>query len=104
MAVQTEEITKAQITASTPPVGTPTGVPNADERARKRVAALKYTDDGRLATLSELGDERRSLTKNEQIKLEKPGPKVWGDVVERYSKQGIAAIDEGGFERLKWIG
>jgi sulfite reductase beta subunit-like hemoprotein len=104
MAVQTEEITKAQITASTPPVGTPTGVPNADERARKRVAALKYTDDGRLATLSELGDERRSLTKNEQIKLEKPGPKVWGDVVERYSKQGFAAIDEGGFERLKWIG
>jgi flavin reductase (DIM6/NTAB) family NADH-FMN oxidoreductase RutF len=37
-------------------------IPSAEERTRKRAAALKYADDGRLATLSELGDERRDLT------------------------------------------
>jgi ferredoxin-nitrite reductase len=86
-------------------VGAPArAVPSADERARKRAAALKFTDDGRPATLAELGDERRELSKNERIKLEKPGPKVWDDVVERYAKEGFSAIEEDDFERFKWIG
>jgi sulfite reductase beta subunit-like hemoprotein len=78
--------------------------PDPDERTRKRIAALKYTEDGRLATLSELGNERANLTKNERIKIEKLGPKVWDDVVARYSHEGFDAIDEDDFERLKWIG
>ena len=86
-------------------VGAPArAVPSADERARKRAAALKFTDDGRPATLAELGDERRELSKNERLKLEKPGPKVWDDVVERYAKEGFSAIEDDDFERFKWIG
>lgn len=79
-------------------------VVSRDERARKRVAALKLTEDGRPATLAELGDARAELTKNERIKIEKPGPQVWNDVVERYAKGGFASIDEDDFERFKWIG
>lgn len=75
-----------------------------DDRLRRRMKALKYAEDGRLATLSEMGDERASLTANERIKLEKPGPQVWQDVVERYCREGFAAIEESDFERLKWIG
>jgi ferredoxin-nitrite reductase len=81
-----------------------TSAPNADERTRKRMMALKHADDGRLATLAEMGDDRRDLTKNERIKLEKPGPMVWKDVVERYASGGFASIDEDDFERFKWIG
>jgi sulfite reductase beta subunit-like hemoprotein len=116
MAIETKENTATETTLITTTANTTTvdtalahipqtvSVPSTEERARKRVAALKYADDGRLATLSELGDERRSLTKNEQIKLEKPGPQVWQDVLECYAKQGFSAIEEGDFERLKWIG
>ncbi|HEX8550966.1 MAG TPA: nitrite/sulfite reductase [Abditibacteriaceae bacterium] len=74
------------------------------DRANLRVQKLKLTDDGRPATLSALGDERASLTKNERIKIEKPGPKVWNDVVENYSKNGFDAISEDDMERFKWIG
>src|SRR4028119_1172042 len=81
-----------------------TSAPNTDERTRKRMMALKHADDGRLATLAEMGDDRRDLTKNERIKLEKPGPMVWKDVVERYASGGFASIDEDDFERFKWIG
>jgi hypothetical protein len=66
---------------------------NPEDRARKRMAALKFTDDGRPATLAELGDERRELTSNERIKLEKPGPLVWNDVIERYAQGGFESID-----------
>jgi ferredoxin-nitrite reductase len=80
------------------------GVPSAEERAQKRMAALKYAADGRLATLSELGDERRELSSNERIKLEKAAPRVWEDVVQRYAQGGFASIDADDFERFKWIG
>jgi len=93
-------MTTEKIVSTTPSIG----IPNADERTSRRIAALKHVEDGRLATLSELGDERGNLTRNERIKLEKPGPKVWEDVVERYCRQGFDAIEEGDFERLKWIG
>lgn len=69
-----------------------------------RTAKLKLTDDGRPATLAELGDARRDLSKNERIKLEKLPPLVWNDIVERYSKEGFAAIDEDDMERFKWVG
>jgi ferredoxin-nitrite reductase len=71
---------------------------------KSRHAKLKLTDDGRLATLAELGDERATLTSNERLKLEKPGPAVWKDIVERYAAQGFDAIEEDDFERFKWIG
>jgi ferredoxin-nitrite reductase len=71
---------------------------------KSRHAKLKLTDDGRPATLAVLGDERASLTKNERLKLEKPGPAVWKDIIERYAKEGFAAIEEDDFERFKWIG
>jgi sulfite reductase beta subunit-like hemoprotein len=74
------------------------------DREAVRRAKNKLTDDGRLATMAELGDERANLTRNERIKIEKPGPKVWDDVVNRYSKEGFASIEEDDFERFKWIG
>lgn len=77
-------------------------VPAFDPKSRH--AKMKLTDDGRPATLAVLGDERASLTKNERLKLEKPGPAVWKDIVERYAQQGFAAIEEDDFERFKWIG
>ena len=76
----------------------------ASERANKRLMALKLTEDGRPATLFELGDARAELTKNERIKIEKPGPKVWKDVVENYSINGFDSIHEDDMERFKWIG
>jgi ferredoxin-nitrite reductase len=75
-----------------------------EARANKRLAALKLTEDGRLATLAELGDERRELNSSERIKLEKPGPKVWEDVLQRYATGGFASIDADDFDRFKWIG
>ncbi len=79
-------------------------VPNADERARKRNQALKFADDGRPATMAAMGDDRAELTKNERIKIEKPGPLVWRDIVETYAKQGFASITEDDMERFKWVG
>jgi sulfite reductase beta subunit-like hemoprotein len=102
MPIETPAATKAATQEATK--ATAQAAPSADERARKRAAALKYADDGRLATLSALGDERRDLTKNERIKIEKPGPQVWHDVVQRYATEGFDAIEEDDFERLKWIG
>jgi sulfite reductase beta subunit-like hemoprotein len=74
------------------------------DRANLRVQKLKLTDDGRPATRAELGDERAHLTKNERLKIEKPGPKVWQDVLENYSQNGFAAISEDDMERFKWLG
>lgn len=74
------------------------------DREHRRIAALKLTDDGRPATLAELGDARRELSKNERIKLEKSGLDVWQDIAERYSKEGFAAITEDDMERFKWQG
>jgi ferredoxin-nitrite reductase len=71
---------------------------------KSRHAKLKLTDDGRPATLAVLGDERATLTKNERLKLEKPGPAVWKDIIERYAEQGFDAIEEDDFERFKWVG
>lgn len=71
---------------------------------KSRYAKMKLTDDGRPATLSELGDERASLTVNERLKVEKPAPHVWKDIIERYAIQGFDSIEEGDFERFKWIG
>jgi ferredoxin-nitrite reductase len=71
---------------------------------KSRHAKLKLTDDGRPATLLELGDARANLTSNERLKLEKPGPAVWKDILERYAEQGYAAIEDDDFERFKWIG
>lgn len=71
---------------------------------KSRHAKLKLTDDGRPATLLELGDERANLTSNERLKLEKPGPAVWKDIIERYAAQGFDAIEQDDFERFKWIG
>jgi sulfite reductase beta subunit-like hemoprotein len=76
----------------------------AEARATGRRAALKFTEDGRPATLAALGDERRELNHAERIKLEKPGPKVWDDVIERYAQGGFASIDPDDFDRFKWIG
>lgn len=71
---------------------------------KSRHAKLKLTDDGRPATLFELGDERANLTNNERLKLEKPGPAVWKDIIERYATEGFDAIEADDFERFKWIG
>jgi sulfite reductase beta subunit-like hemoprotein len=79
-------------------------VEQQSERATLRVQKLKLTEDGRPATLAALGDERRDLTPNERIKLEKPGPRVWQDVVENYSKNGFESIHPDDMERFKWIG
>ncbi len=81
----------------------PAAKPPVDREAMRR-AKNKLTDDGRLATLNELGDERATLTRNERLKIEKPAPRVWDDVVNRYAMQGYAAIDEDDMERFKWIG
>jgi hypothetical protein len=70
----------------------------------RRDAKMKLTDDGRPATRAELGDERRELSRNERIKLEKGGFDVWNDIVERYQKGGFDSIDEEDFERFKWFG
>ncbi len=74
------------------------------DREAMRRAKNKLTDDGRPATLAELGDARAELTRSERIKIEKPGPQVWNDVVTRYATGGFASIDEDDFERFKWIG
>jgi sulfite reductase beta subunit-like hemoprotein len=95
----------AETTAAAPATAPAKPTPlSPEERARKRMAALKFTDDGRPATLAELGDARRELSNNERIKLEKPGPQVWKDVVERYATGGFESIDADDFERFKWIG
>ncbi len=69
-----------------------------------RAAKLKFVEDGRLATLSALGDERASLTRNERIKIEKLPPLVWNDIVDNYSKNGFSSISEDDMERFKWVG
>ena len=74
------------------------------DRANIRVQKLKLADDGRPATLAAMGDDRATLTKNERIKIEKPGPKVWQDVVNNYAINGYASISEDDMERFKWIG
>lgn len=76
----------------------------AIDRTQKRLAALKLTEDGRPATLAELGDERRDLSRNERIKLEKSGLDVWADITERYAKEGFDSITEDDMERFKWYG
>src|SRR4028119_885645 len=78
--------------------------PDADARAGLRAAKNKFMDDGRPATMAAIGDERRDLTANERIKMEKPGPAVWKDIVERYQTGGFESIDPDDFERFKWIG
>ena len=75
-----------------------------EERAAKRLQALRFADDGRPATLVAMGDERAELSNNERIKLEKAAPKVWDDIVNRYAEQGFDAIDADDFERFKWVG
>jgi sulfite reductase beta subunit-like hemoprotein len=75
-----------------------------DERTRRRMTALKLTDDGRPATLAELGDARRDLSRNERIKLEKSPFDVWQNIIEVYSKQGFDSITEDDMERFKWYG
>jgi sulfite reductase beta subunit-like hemoprotein len=99
--MSSEVLNEAAVAAAVPEKK---AIPTSEERARKRAQALKFTDDGRPATLAALGDERRELTKNERIKIEKPGPQVWKDVVERYAAQGFDAIEEDDMERFKWIG
>src|SRR5215210_7108237 len=74
------------------------------EAKQRRIAALKLTEDGRPATLAELGDARRELSKNERIKLEKHPFDVWQDIVERYSKEGFDSIEDDDMERFKWYG
>ncbi len=69
-----------------------------------RAAKLKFVEDGRLATLSALGDERASLTRNERLKIEKLPPLVWNDIVDNYSKNGFDSISEDDMERFKWVG
>jgi ferredoxin-nitrite reductase len=69
-----------------------------------RAAKLKFVEDGRPATLAALGDDRAALTRNERIKLEKPAPFVWNDIVENYSKNGFDSISEDDMERFKWVG
>ena len=76
--------------------------PRADNTSR--AAKLKFANDGRPATLTAMGDDRRDLNTEERVKLEKPGPQVWGDVIERYAQGGFASIDPDDFVRFKWIG
>lgn len=76
----------------------------ATERGDRRKAALKYAEDGRLATLAEMGDDRRMLNREERVKMDKHPFDVWQDIVERYSKEGFASIEEDDLVRFKWIG
>lgn len=69
-----------------------------------RAAKLKFTEDGRPATLAALGDERANLTRNERLKVEKLPPLVWKDIVENYAKNGYSSISEDDMERFKWVG
>ncbi len=69
-----------------------------------RAAKLKFTEDGRPATLAALGDERANLTRNERLKVEKLPPLVWKDIVENYAQNGYSAITEDDMERFKWVG
>lgn len=69
-----------------------------------RAAKLKFANDGRPATLAALGDDRADLNAAERIKLEKPGPKVWDDIINRYAEGGFASIDPDDFDRFKWVG
>ncbi len=74
------------------------------DRASLRTAKLKLTEDGRPATLAEVGDARAEFSRNERIKLEKAAPLVWNDIVENYAKNGFDAISEDDMERFKWVG
>ncbi len=67
-------------------------------------STLKLTDDGRPATLAELGDARRELNKEERVKLDKHPFEVWRDIVERYTKEGFDSIEEDDMVRFKWYG
>ncbi len=78
--------------------------PTNPDRENRRMAALKFTEDGRLATLHELGDARRELSRNERLKLEKPGFAVWADITEKYAREGFDSISEDDMERFKWYG
>ncbi len=69
-----------------------------------RTAKLKFAEDGRLATLDAMGDDRASLTRNERIKIEKLPTLVWNDIVDNYSKNGFDSISEDDMERFKWVG
>ena len=87
-------------------ISTEKAKPVVDVAAREglRAAKNKFMDDGRPATMAAIGDERRDLTANERIKMEKPGPAVWKDIVERYQTGGFESIDPDDFERFKWVG
>ncbi|HVF10946.1 MAG TPA: nitrite/sulfite reductase [Abditibacteriaceae bacterium] len=74
------------------------------DRETRRATALKFTEDGRPATLAELGDARRELSRNERIKLERGGFTVWEDIVKRYAKEGYESIEDDDLERFKWYG
>ena len=74
------------------------------DRASLRTAKLKLTEDGRPATLAEVGDGRAEFSRNERLKLEKAAPLVWNDIVENYAKNGFDAITEDDMERFKWVG
>ena len=74
------------------------------DRASLRTAKLKLTEDGRPATLAEVGDARAEFSRNERIKLEKAAPLVWNDIVENYAQNGFDAISEDDMERFKWVG
>jgi sulfite reductase beta subunit-like hemoprotein len=78
--------------------------PNADERTRKRMMALKHADDGRLATSPKWAMTVATSPRTSASSWKSPGPMVWKDVVERYASGGFASIDEDDFERFKWIG
>lgn len=89
---------------TTAPAAPAKAAPDRDALARKRAQALKFADDGRPATMAAMGDDRAELTKNERIKIEKPGPQVWRDIVETYAREGYASITEDDMERFKWVG
>src|SRR5690606_1078087 len=71
---------------------------------RSRFAKLKLTDDGRPATLAEVGDERANVSPNERIKVERSPFTAWDTIVNIYSKQGFDSIAADDFERMKWYG
>ncbi len=71
------------------------------DRERRIAIKNKFTDDGRPATLAELGDARRELSSEERIKLDKHPFDVWEDIVERYSQQGFDSIDPDDMVRFK---
>jgi sulfite reductase beta subunit-like hemoprotein len=70
----------------------------------KREIALKFTEDGRPATLAAIGDDRAELNRNERIKVTEGGFGVWQRIVDIYSKQGYESIPDEDFERFKWYG